>query len=186
MKTKFSIIFLLLSITIIYGQNCNKIKSIAEIFNCKEYYNYSIEKKIIVNINNDNFKDVVLILKNKFKKYKETDRYLIFLIKQNESYKISLSSKNILPCLECGNKADSFSDFSVNNKKISFYSSYLNSNDGKKRGYFFISKKGKFYLKKITVEKIVIGNNKSEIKTYSEKNFGKVMLKDFNFNDYKY
>lgn len=136
-------------------------------------------------INDDKFKDKIIVLANN-QEFKSNDsRLFLVLLNENGEYSLKIKSPNIIPCLKCAGGTggeDSYSNLVFANNILSF--SQLKVIDSKviEIKYNFLNKKGDFSLNKIIVTNSNLSDDSTNKISITPNN--KISIKNFNYQNY--
>jgi hypothetical protein len=158
----------------IHENTFNSIESILQEHNLNPT---NILYKNEFNIHKDDSKDYVLIIQN-------NDKKSILLIKQkNGKYSLNLKNDEALPCEECGNGAESFYDYKIENGLLSFSSSFK-SNETIYQMNFQFKNDSSFILNHVEIHKSKIGESSEEKIVLDKNKFGLIKIEDFNYSNF--
>lgn len=180
------IIFLLMlmSIQTCKGQNEKKIRVSNKVEDILSGYNINssnILYKNKIDFDNNGKGDYVLVCK----KDGSNTNDLLIIKNDNAGYSVVLENNDAIPCEDCGNGAESFYDYRVDGKSLSFTSSYKSNEDIYMIEYEFTADvKSIYVLNKATVNKSRMGESLDTKAILNNKNFGIIALKDFNYSSF--
>lgn len=178
------ILLMLINLQTYKGQNEKKIRVSNKIEDVLSVYNINssnILYKNEIDFNNNGKWDYVLI----GKKDDNNTNDLLIIKNDNNGYSVVLENKDAIPCEDCGNGAELFYDYRVDNKSLSFTSSYKSNEDIYMIEFEFINDAKNIYvLNKATVNKSKIGESIESKTILNNKNFGIIVLKNFNYSSF--
>lgn len=171
---------MLMSIQTCKGQNEEKIR-VSSILSAYNINSSNILYKNEIDFDNNGKVDYILVCK----KDGSNTNDLLIIKNDNNGYSVVLENKDAIPCEDCGNGAESFYDYRVDNKSLSFTSSYKSNEDIYMIEFEFINDAKNIYvLNKATVNKSKIGESIETKAILNNKNFGIIILKNFNYSSF--
>lgn len=173
------ILLVLINLQTCKGQNEKKMR-IEDILSAHNINSSNILYKNEIDFDNNGKGDYVLI-----GKMDNNTNDLLIIKNDNNGYSVVLENKDAIPCENCGNGAESFYDYRVDNKSLSFTSSYKSNEDIYMIEFEFTNNAKNIYvLNKVTVNKSKIGESIESKTNLNNKNFGIIILKNFNYSNF--
>lgn len=164
-----------------YSMNEKKqSNTIEQILSKNKFNSLDILFKNEYDFNDDGFKDYIIILQNPDK----NKRTIMLIENKNNKYFLVFANNSAIPCEDCGNGAESFYNYKIENIFLKFDSSYKSNDDIYKLHFEFKNEKNSYLLNKVIVVHSIIGENIENETVLDRNKFNEINLQTFNFIDF--
>lgn len=166
----------------------------------KEFFSYYPDNKDESKTNNEilskyNLSPSNILYKNKINFYANEEKNNVFILQNEDANKRTflliknkktvIKSENIIPCEECGNGAESFYDYKIENGILYFSSSYKSNENIYQMNFEFTKDQNSFFiLNKVIINKSSIGESNENKIILNQKEFGQIKIENFNYSDF--
>lgn len=165
---------------IYFSKKNESTQNIDDVLTSNHYTTLDIIEKNEIDINNDKKPDLALILQDK----KENSKDFLLLKNIENKYAVLIKNKNAIPCEDCGNGAESFYDYKIDNASLSFSSSFKSNEDIYRMVFSFKNVNSNLLLDKVKIYKSKVGETSENESSLNKNSFGNISINDFNYSNF--